>query len=201
VINSWTKRDALLGGAVSLFSLSSAAAQLQNPPLVRAPQQPASPPPTSVVLRSDQIELLLRVLTQAYTHGFEPAAFSPEPVLPLLNAREAAARQAGQAQLIGLTLRYAKAVRTGRLAPDAFLGEWGLRPAPYDPGPDFIQAAAQDRLGPWLDSLPPPYTGYQTLRKGLATYRDIAAAGGWKSVASGEPLKLANFERLGVSCR
>jgi hypothetical protein len=47
---------------------------------------------------------------------------------------------------------------------------------PYDPGPDFVQAAAQDRLGPWLDSLPPPYTGYQTLRKGLATYRDIAAA-------------------------
>ncbi|HWW26909.1 MAG TPA: murein L,D-transpeptidase, partial [Caulobacter sp.] len=102
MIKSWTKRDALLGGAVSLFSLSSAVAQIQNPPLVRAPQrapqQPASPPPSSVALRSDQIELLLRVLTQAYTHGFEPAAFSPEPVLPLLNARDTATRQAGQAQ-------------------------------------------------------------------------------------------------------
>jgi murein L,D-transpeptidase YcbB/YkuD len=81
-------------------------------------------------------------------------------------------------------------VRTGRLAPDAFLNDWGLRPLPYDPGPDFVQAAAQDRLGPWLDSLPPPYTGYQTLRKGLATYRDIAAVGGWKALAPGEPLKL-----------
>lgn len=148
VTKSWTKRDALLGGAVSLFSLSSAAAQLQNPPLVRVPQQPALPPPTSVVLRSDQVELLLRTLGQAYTHGFESVAFAPDTVLPLLNARDAGARQAGQAQLIGLTLRYAKAVRTGRLAPDAFLGDWGLRPAPYDPGPDFIQAAAQDRLGP-----------------------------------------------------
>jgi murein L,D-transpeptidase YcbB/YkuD len=51
----------------------------------------------------------------------------------------------------------------------------------------LLQAAAQDRLGPWLDSLPPPYTGYQTLRKGLATYRDIAARGGWKPVSAGEP--------------
>jgi murein L,D-transpeptidase YcbB/YkuD len=193
VIKSWTKRDALLGGAFSLFSLSSAAAQIQNPPLVkapqRAPQQPAPPSPTSVALRADQVDLLIKTLGQAYTHGFEPTAFAPDAVLPLLSARDALTRQGAQAQLIDLTLRYARAVRTGRLAPDAFLNDWGLRPLPYDPGPDFVQAAAQDRLGPWLDSLPPPYTGYQTLRKGLATYRDIAAKGGWKSIAAGEALK------------
>jgi hypothetical protein len=78
VIKSWTKRDALLGGALSVFSLSSVAAQIQNPPLVRAPQQPAYPPPTGVVLRADQIELLLRTLNQAHTHGFEPIAFAPD---------------------------------------------------------------------------------------------------------------------------
>jgi murein L,D-transpeptidase YcbB/YkuD len=194
VIKSWTKRDALLGGAFSLFSLSSAVAQIQNPPLVkapqRAPQQPLPPPPTSVVLRADQVDLLIKTLGQAYTHGFEPTAFAPDAVLPLLSARDALTRQGAQAQLIDLTLRYARAVRTGRLAPDAFLNDWGLRPLPYDPGPDFVQAAAQDRLGPWLDSLPPPYTGYQTLRKGLATYRDIAARGGWKAIPAGtEALK------------
>ncbi|MFZ0267560.1 L,D-transpeptidase family protein [Caulobacter sp.] len=186
-MKSWTKRDALLGGALSFFSLSSAAAQIQNPPLVPAP--PAPPPPTSVVLRDDQVDLLVRTLGRAYTHGFEVNAFAPDALAPLLGARDALTRQGAQAQLIGLTLRYAKAVRTGRLAPDAFLSNWGLRPLPYDPGPDFVRAAAQDRLGPWLDSLPPPYTGYQTLRKGLATYRDIAAKGGWKPIAAGEALK------------
>jgi len=183
VIKSWTKRDALLGGAVSLFSLSSAVAQIQNPPLVRAPQRaPQQPPPpsaTSVSLRPDQLDLLIKTLNQAYTHGFEPGVFAPDAVVPLLGARDALTRQGAQTQLIDLTLRYARAVRTGRLAADAFLNNWGLRPLPYDPGPDFVQAAAQDRLGPWLDSLPPPYTGYQTLRKARATYRDIAAAGGW----------------------
>ncbi len=81
-------------------------------------------------------------------------------------------------------------MRTGRLAPDGFINDWGLRPLPYDQGPDFVQAAAQDRLGPWLDSLPPPYTGYQTLAEGPGIHRDIAAKGGWKPLAAGETLKL-----------
>jgi murein L,D-transpeptidase YcbB/YkuD len=187
VIKSWTKRDALLGGALSLFALSSAAAQIQNPPLVRAPPAPA--PPISVTLRPDQVDLLVRTLDQAHTHGFEPAAFAPDAFLPLLSASDALTRQGAQAQLIDLTLRYARAVRTGRLTPEAFLADWGLRPLPYDPGPEFVQAVAQDRLAAWLDSLPPPYTGYQTLRKGLAIYRDIAASGGWKVIAAGEALK------------
>jgi murein L,D-transpeptidase YcbB/YkuD len=191
VIKTWTKRSALLGGALSFLTVAANGAQLQNPPLVRAPQQPIPviPPPTSVVLRPDQADLLVRVLSQAYTHGFEPEAFAPDAVVPLLNARDTAARQAGQAQLIALALRYASAVHSGRLPPEAFLEDWGLRPAPYDPGPDFVQAVNQDRLRPWLDSLPPPYTGYQTLRKGLATYRDIAARGGWKPLDGGPPLK------------
>lgn len=190
MIRTWTKRGALLGGALSILTISSASAQIQTTPLVSAPPAPVVPPPTSVALRPDQIDLLTRTLAQAAGHGFEPSAFALDAVLPMLNARDTAARQAGQVQLITTALRYAKAVRTGRLAPDAFLGDWGLRPAPYDPGPDFVQAVAEDRLGPWLDSLPPPYTGYQTLRKGLTTYRDIAARGGWKPLAGGAPLKL-----------
>jgi murein L,D-transpeptidase YcbB/YkuD len=192
-MKTWTKRGALLGGALSFLSIAAARAQVQNPPLVRAPQQPPvfTPPPTSVVLRPDQVDLLTRTLALAPTHGFEPGEFSTDAILPMLGARDTATRQAGQAQLILNTLRYAKAVRSGRLAPDAFLGDWGLRPAAYDPGPDFVQAAGQDRIGAWLDSLPPPYTGYQTLRKGLVTYRDIAARGGWKPLAAGTlPLKL-----------
>lgn len=190
VIKTWTKRDALLGGALSLLPLAAIGAQVQSPPVVRAPPMSLAPPPTSVALRPDQVDLLVRVLSQASTHGFEPGTFSPDPFMPMLGGRDVAARQTAQAQLISATLGYAKAVHSGRLALADFPNDWGLRPAPYDPAPDFVQAAAQDRLGPWLDSLPPPYTGYQTLRKGLVTYRDIAARGGWKPIAAGAPLKL-----------
>jgi murein L,D-transpeptidase YcbB/YkuD len=99
------------------------------------------------------------------------------------------ARAAGQSQLVNLTLAYARAVRTGRLPISAFKAEWGLRPAAYDPTPEFVAAVQQGRLAEWLDALPPPYTGYQTLRTGLVTYREIAAKGGWLPIAAGPDLK------------
>lgn len=172
---------------MSLLSLEATQAQSQRPALAggRPPQavplvQPRpmvfQPDLSAVQLRQDQIDLLRRVLGDAYTHGFDAATFAPDRVTT-------------QAQLINLTLAYAKAVRTGRLPLASFMNEWGLRPAPYDPTIDFINAVQQDRLGPWLDTLPPPYTGYQTLRGGLATYRDIAARGGWLPVPAGPDLK------------
>ncbi|MDI1366177.1 MAG: L,D-transpeptidase family protein, partial [bacterium] len=39
-----------------------------------------------------------------------------------------------------------------------------------------------------------PYTGYQTLRRGLATYREIAARGGWTPVPAGPSLKLGSTD-------
>ena len=182
----------VLAAALGVLPFTPAQAQSQRPPLAGArpvqaapqitpsPQQPrpvmVQPDLSIVQLRPDQVELLRRVLGDAYTHGFEPEAFAPDQAV-------------SQAQLIGLTLAYARAVRTGRLPANGFMNEWGLRPAPYDPTIDFLNAWQQDRLAEWLDSLPPPYTGYQTLRTGLATYRDIAAKGGWQPLAAGPELK------------
>ncbi len=103
-----------------------------------------------------------------------------------------ATRRIGQALLVAQTLRYAQAVHAGRLEPSAFAYEWGLRPDPFDPGPGFVQAVTQDQLGAWLDSLPPPYTGYDNLRRGLTTYRGIAARGGWGQITPGDDLKLGS---------
>ncbi|QIG79770.1 L,D-transpeptidase family protein [Stakelama tenebrarum] len=92
-------------------------------------------------------------------------------------------------ELVRAALDYAQAVRTGRLAPEDFQSDWGLRPTPYDPLPDFAAAVREDRLSQWIRSLPPPYSGYDALRDGLARYRAIEAAGGWEQVASGETLR------------
>jgi murein L,D-transpeptidase YcbB/YkuD len=133
--------------------------------------------------------LLEQALAQAETHGFEHDAFPTADIEAMLQSPDPVARRNGQTSLVSATLRYAQAVHAGRLAPDAFLYEWGLRPPSYDPTADFVQAVAQDRLGAWLASLPPPYTGYDSLRKALATYRAIAANGGWKAIADGPDLK------------
>jgi murein L,D-transpeptidase YcbB/YkuD len=158
--------------------------QTQPPPAV----QPAAVPQVS--LHPEEIALLERTLAQAETHGFQHGAFMPAGLDGLLASRDPAARRSGQTLLVASVLRYAKAVHTGRLAPGDFLHDWGLHPAPYDPAPDFVQAVQQGRLGPWLDSLPPPYTGYDALRQGLAVYRGIAQRGGWQPLAAGDELKL-----------
>jgi murein L,D-transpeptidase YcbB/YkuD len=192
---------AVLVAALSVLPLASADAQSQRPALAGAyaPQQavpvvPARPPVyqpdfSGIQLRADQAEALRRVLGDAYTHGFEYGAFAPDQAMELYQSRDPGTRAAGQTQLINLTLAYAKAVRSGRLPASAFMNEWGLRPVPYEPAQDFIGALQQDRLAEWLDTLPPPYTGYQTLRVGLATYRDIAAKGGWQPLAAGPDMK------------
>jgi murein L,D-transpeptidase YcbB/YkuD len=190
-------------GAIWLLSspYAQAQAQLQRPlqfgatPVQAMPPPAASPAdPYALSLRAEQIDVLARALAAAPAHGFELGAFAPDKALALLAARDPALRQAGQSQLIGLTLAYAKAVRSGRLPASGFRSDWGLRPVDYDPSAEFAQAITQDRLSAWLDTLPPPYTGYQTLRRGLATYRDIAARGGWAPVPAGPSLKLGSTD-------
>lgn len=189
-----------LAATLSLLSLEVAQAQSQRPPVISArPVQSAplvAPRPSvipvdlsAVQLSPEQVETLRVVLGDAYTHGFAMNAFNPDRAVALYRAGDPASRDAGQAELVSLTLAYARAVRTGRLPISGFKAEWGLRPAAYDPAPEFVVAVQQGRLPEWLDSLPPPYTGYQTLRTGLATYREIAAKGGWLPLAAGPDLK------------
>jgi murein L,D-transpeptidase YcbB/YkuD len=198
-------RRAAVGAVACLAALGGAAlAQPGAPAAPPAPVAAPAPAPTPlppISLRPDQIALLQRTLSQADTHGFDAGAFTPRGLDAQLQSRDPEARCAGQATLIAQTLRYAAAVHAGRLAPEAFLYEWGLRPAPFDPTPGFVQAITQDRLGPWLDGLPPPYTGYEALRRGLVVYRGIAANGGWDALDAGPDLKLGATGKRVVALR
>jgi murein L,D-transpeptidase YcbB/YkuD len=142
--------------------------QPPGPPVAALP--PLPPPLPIPPLSAGQLALAVRTLNAADSHGLAHQSFSaddpPERITQAL-------------------VRYAREVHVGRLAPADFLREWGVRPPPYDPRPDLAAAVTTDRLGAWLDSLPPPYSGYNALRRGLATYRAIAAKGGWKPVPAG----------------
>jgi murein L,D-transpeptidase YcbB/YkuD len=140
-------------------------------------------------LKPDQVDTLRRALAQAETQGFEHEQFTPANLDGLLQSKTPSARHQGEVELIAATLRYAHAVHSGRLPPGDFQDEWGLRPAPYDPAPDFVAAVGADKLPAWLDSLAPPYSGYQSLRAALATYRAIAGDGGWDAIDDGPDLK------------
>jgi murein L,D-transpeptidase YcbB/YkuD len=161
---------------------SSALAQTSIPPV-------AAPPTDALALKPDQIALLRQALDQAPTQGFADKAFTPPGLDALLQSPDPAARQRGEAMLKGAVLKYASAVHRGRLKDSEFDDEWGLRPAPYNPEPDFTLALAQNTLAPWLASLPPRFVGYRQLVKALADYRAIAAKGGWQTLADGPAVK------------
>jgi len=84
----------------------------------------------------------------------------------------------------------ARAMRTGRLSGGDFLTVWAMRPAVYEPLADYTAAVTGNRLDAWLATLTPPYAGYEGLKRGLATYDSIAAAGGWPVVPAGPDLGL-----------
>lgn len=128
-------------------------------------------PTVAPVLTPEQAPLALKAMQDAGSHGLSAEAYVPATQDP--------------ASVTAALLRYARDIRTGRMREDDFPKLWGVRPAAYDPAPELAQAIADERLQSWLDNLPPPYSGYQQLRKGLAMYREIAAAGGWKPVPAG----------------
>ena len=163
----WPMRLAL---CLALWTATGAAPSAQPPyssNIMAAPALPTTPAPAplpAVNLRTDQIALLRQALAQAETQGFPSGAFVGPVLDAQLKAHPTDLGRAGQDQLVAAILRYATAVHTGRLPAGAFPDDWGLHPAPYNPAVDFAQAVAADKLGAWLDSLPPPYPGYQALR-------------------------------------
>jgi murein L,D-transpeptidase YcbB/YkuD len=193
----WSRRASVGVAALALLASSPRAQPPQAPlsppaPAASVAPTPPAPPPvdlSAITLRPDQIALLQHTLAQAAGHGLRADAFALAP-------------DAGKADLIDAVLRYAIAVHVGQLPTSGFLAEWGLRPPAYDPAPDFAEAVAADRLGPWLDSLPPPYPGYDALKAALDQYRHIAAKGGWRTIADGLPvLKLGVTDRRVLALR
>jgi L,D-transpeptidase YcbB len=89
--------------------------------------------------------------------------------------------------LVRKVLDRAYALHNGRIVGDDFLEVWALRPAAYDPLPAFAEAVATDRLPSWINSLTPPYAGYEGLKDGLAAYRKIRASGGWPNLTAKSP--------------
>jgi murein L,D-transpeptidase YcbB/YkuD len=174
----WRRR--LAGGVTGLVAISLQAtpvlAQDLAPPA--APAVPAIvPAPVAIPkLSRSQMEDLRAALAQAEAQGLTDRTLTRDEA------------QSGDQVLITAILDYARAVHAGQLDAGDFLREWGLRPAPYDPRPSFAAAVAQDKLRPWLASLTPPYAGYDGLRRGLATYRQIEADGGWPRLAPGPDL-------------
>lgn len=88
-------------------------------------------------------------------------------------------------RLTGLYLSYGADLLTGRVDPavinDGFLARTRRKAADSI----LVESAAEAKLAAMLAHLRPQSEQYQALMDGLATYRKLAASGGWKSIPGG----------------
>ena len=186
-----TRRRVLFAAAcASAFLASAAAAGTSRFPY--APRthgsgcaNPAPIPPQP--LRRDQIDLIVKTLQDAESHGFRQGEFMPANLLTLMASKDPADRRSGDALLRATIVRYTRAQHGLRITN--WPKNWALRPAPYDAEADFNFAVAQDKLAGWIDTLPPPFDRYRVLRAALASYQTIVDQGGWPTIEEGLVLK------------
>jgi murein L,D-transpeptidase YcbB/YkuD len=212
---SGADRRSVLAGAAGLLVATAGASQAlaqarrtlaqnsEGPPPAAAPTpaphpQPVHRPMSHTPLSPRQADILVKALAEAETHGFRRDEFVTPELSDLLRANGDLGDPHAQDLLKAAILNYARAQRGQRIAPSAFPEEWSVRPPPYDPEPEFVAAVNTDRVGAWLDGLPPRYEGYQALRKALARYRGFKA---WKTIPDGAPLKLGDHDPRLVAIR
>lgn len=180
----------LVLGDLAMAQPQSAPPVLALPPAAAAQVPPPAAPLAQIpALTPAQAQVAVKTLRAADLHGLQPKAYLPEGF-----PEDGQLTAAQQASLADGLLRYAHDVRIGRMDPDKFPELWQVRPAAYDPAPDLAKALADGRLQAWLDSLPPRYSGYVALKRGLVRYREIAGKGGWKSIPEGGKMELGSTD-------
>jgi L,D-transpeptidase YcbB len=133
-------------------------------------------------------KVLLQALKSASDHGLDPAKYA----IPDLEMRVSSTNPEELAEfdllMTDVFADFGRDLSQGQVIPSD-LDDTHVKP--HGPGPlNLIDGAeAADDLGPYLDSLAPQTPQYARLKDKLATYRAIAAMGGWPRIAAGKTLK------------
>jgi L,D-transpeptidase YcbB len=133
---------------------------------------------------------LLRRIERADEEGLDPQAYHLEAIRRLLDLdrlEHQAGRRLDAALAVDLDflltdgfLLLASHLRAGRVNPETLHTEWVVQ---IDPAVDIAQllgrAIETGRIAETLDGFSPPHREYRALKKALAHYRSLAAAGEW----------------------
>jgi len=135
------------------------------------------------------IARLIDVIEQSADDGLNPADYHLDEIRVLYENPPTSQAMQVRADLLmtdGLFTLLSH-MRAGKVVPKSLDPNWNLPlSGPADNSDAMLRSAVIDAKFPELiDSLRPSTPAYRLLRQGLAKYREIAAAGGWKPVPSG----------------
>jgi len=143
-----------------------------------------------------RVEALERLAQGSRGDGLRASDFHLQEIHDLLKGRDPASlsgqlRADADILLSDSLLRLIHHYRYGKVDPQALDPTWNHAEGPYstDLVRDLERAAEASDLAAEVRGLMPGAAFYSRLKKGLAHYREIAAAGGWKPVSPGRTLK------------
>jgi L,D-transpeptidase YcbB len=145
---------------------------------------------------SRQIDDLLRLAESSVEEGLRPSDFHAREIRDALGGLTptdfpASARVDADILLSDSLLRLVHHRRYGKVDPQSLDDSWNHMEGPYasDLVDDLERAVGAGDLQIEVEGLASRPSFYTRLKKGLAHYRKIAAAGGWSSVSVGKSLK------------
>jgi murein L,D-transpeptidase YcbB/YkuD len=124
----------------------------------------------------------IQALEQAVVDGLRTADYRVETARIEKTPRRPGSTDAAawDIELSRAFLRYAKDLRSGRLAPGDVYEDVDLPPQPFDAPTDLNAALKGGSLTAFIAGLPPQRAEYAFLREALAHYRALAARGEWR---------------------
>jgi murein L,D-transpeptidase YcbB/YkuD len=128
-------------------------------------------------------------LAAADLDGLDPHDYAAAAIAERLNAADPASQAELEVLLSRAVAQYAADLMAGRLVPLQVDSE--LKIEPERPSAATVLGAIDSTpdIAAYLASFAPQTPNYTRLKEALATYRIVAAAGGWSRVAEGESLK------------
>ena len=148
---------------------------------------------------SARVEYLIDTIREADLEGLVPAYYHLQTIITLLG--EVLENREKEAEPFTNTLAELELLLTdayllmgchfsaGCVNPNTIEAEWFAKPREVDVTSVFERALKENRIKESLHDLLPPQDMYGRLRQKLTYYRELAAKGGWPTIAKGKPLK------------
>jgi murein L,D-transpeptidase YcbB/YkuD len=136
-------------------------------------------------------EVLFAALRDSHTHGLNPSDYLVSNIKQFWNSNDLSGRVKLDILMTLALIRYVADQREGRLNPRQIDPKLfaTARDVEVEWKPVFEEAFASEDLITFLTDQAPPFLQYRLLRKTLAEYRRISAAGGWQPIPSGATIR------------
>lgn len=140
-----------------------------------------------------EVDAVLGFLRTAESEGLRPEFYRTreiEAALSALSVEEGGGPEPGEVAKVDLMLStaflgYSLDLLTGRVNPATIDGEWSGSSRDF---PDLLRNIGSGSMQETLQTLLPKHEAYTRLKLALASYRRIAASGGWRTVPGGETI-------------